>query len=361
MKKIHLSYLTFSALCCTLSTANAQAVSAIVGIDTVTCLADSDTVVSVPFINSADSISSKVSGAVSAAGSAPSNTASFSMGSAPTLVDDQLKTSHYLRFTSGTLDGNIYQISSNSATTVTIDLNGDSASDIADTNSFKIYKFWTLGSLFPQATQKTLVESTGNLTFERQSLVLLPATNASGTKLAPNRSYFIKSSGWVDTHDLSTADDTILWPNSYLIIRHPSSVSSSTVYYSVGAVDENSQTVIPLSTITTGPQENFIAIPRPVDVKLTDLDLTDSNAFVASAGNLPADRRDELFVYDNAVTAHNRSNPSASFFHNGTQWINASDLSIADNVLIESSTGLMVKKYQTNDGATSFWKNTPKY
>ena len=155
----------------------------------------------------------------------------------------------------------------------------------------KSTKFWTLGTLFPVDTQDTVVESSGNLAFQRKSLILTPDTTSEGIKLAPTTSYFLKSSGWTSASDLSDANNTILWPDSYFIIRHPSSVTESTTFTSSGSVDTHNQFVIPLSTNMNGYQDNAISIPRPVGLKLSELELISSGAFTQSSGNLAISKK----------------------------------------------------------------------
>lgn len=365
MKTFQIAGLTALTLLGSLATSQAQATTDPVGYTTVTCLANSDTIVSVPFLNTTDSLTSTVAGPITPAGTIPDNTATFTMAGVTGITANQYQTLYYVRFTSGTLDGNVYQISSNAATAgastdVTINLNGDDAADIAVSDKFKVFKFATLAGLFPQATQTTIVESSGNLTFQRRTEVLTPDTSGSGINLAPTSNYYITPSGWVKSSDLSNANNTILWPDQYFVIRHPSSVVSNTTFSATGTVDNLTTFTIPLSTRTSGQQDNFIAIPRPVDVPLSQLGLTNNSAFVSSAGNLTFQRRDELLVFDNNSASINKA-PSSNYFHNGTNWVNSSTLANADAEVIKASQGIIVRKYQTNDGSTSFWKNTPSY
>lgn len=361
MKTTTLTFAASLAILPMIPTASAQSVATNpVGHTIVTCLPASDTIVSVPLLNTTDSISTSVSGPTTAAGTSPNNTASFTLSGVTDLTADQYKDLYYVRFTSGTLEGNIYQIASNTTSAITINLNGDSAGDIADTDNLTVYKFWTLGTLMPQETQTTAVESVNNLAFNRKTQIMLPDTASEGVNLSPNRIFFITPSGWVDNDGFGAADDTIIWPDSYMIVRHPISVTESTTFATTGAVDTHTKFVIPLTTNTDGAQDNFVAIPRPVNVKLSDLGLISSGAFTVSTNNLAFNRRDQLFVYDNTTAAINKS-ATAIYFHNGTNWINNDGFGDADDVELLPSQGIVIRKYQTVDGATHFWSNTPNY
>ncbi|MFC4993917.1 TIGR02597 family protein [Rubritalea tangerina] len=358
MKKIQIAGLSALTIFGSLSAVNAQsATTDPVGYTTVTCLANSDTIVSVPFLNSTDSISSSVSGSATADGTK----AEFTMSGVSGLTTDQYATLYYVRFTSGTLEGNVYQITNNGADSVKIELNGDASTDITSGDTFKIYKFWTLGSLFPVGND-TIEESTGNLAFQRKSSILLPDNTSDGIQHAPAATYFLKSTGW--TNNSNTSEDSsnvILWPDTYFIIRHSSLVQSATTYTATGTVDTHAKTSIPLSTRTDGPQDNYVSIPRPIDVKLNELNLFESGSFTPSTGNLSFQRRDQLLVFDNGVQAQRKA-PSKIYFHNGTNWVdNGNVTGNADEAIIKASQGIIIRKYQTNDGATIFWNNTPTY
>ncbi|WP_169334322.1 TIGR02597 family protein [Rubritalea marina] len=346
-----------AAMLATSTTLPAQSVATDpVGYTTVTCLPNSDTIVSVPFLNTTDSITSAVSGSATEDGT----TATFTLNGITGLTTDQYATYYYVRFTGGTLDGNFYQITANGSDNVTIELNGDAATDISDTDTLKVYKFWTLGTLFPQATQDTIVESASNRLSARRTEVLIPDNSTEGVNRSAGSVHFLKSTGWADASDNGDSDNKLLWPDSYIIIRHPVAVSTSTTYTASGTVDTNSQIVIPLSTRTTGAQDNYVAVPRPVDVALNNLNLYESGAFVASTSSRLSGRRDELHIFDNTAGSLNKS-ASKIFYHDGTNWIDSSDKSTADTDTIKASEGIIIRKYQTLDGATHFWNNTPSY
>lgn len=112
---------------------------------------------------------------------------------------------------------------------------------------------------------------------------------------------------------------------------------------------------------TSGQQDNVIAIPRPVDVSLNDLNLGGTTAFVSSTGTLSPDRKDELLVFDNAQALRNKA-PSATYFYYNGAWRAQSDVTAdAGTDIIPKGAGFIIRKAQTVVGATHMWKNTPSY
>jgi uncharacterized protein (TIGR02597 family) len=118
-----------------------------------------------------------------------------------------------------------------------------------------------------------------------------------------------------------------------------------------------------LATSSTSETDNFVAITRPIDVRLDQLGLGSSSgassAFVASTGNFPNQRGDTLLVFDNALALQNKA-PSSTYFFRSTDntWRStASGFPLADAVSLKSSEGFVIRKKPTVGGATSFWLN----
>lgn len=58
--------------------------------------------------------------------------------------------------------------------------------------------------------------------------------------------------------------------------------------------------------LTQGYNDNYIALPRPVDVSLEDLNILQSGAFLGSAGTSPGARRDQILVFNNGIAQTNK-------------------------------------------------------
>ncbi len=324
-----------------------------VGFNSVTCLPQSDTFCSVPF-NSETPFQSTLAGVPTEASGQATITPT---ATAPGWTVNQFAGLYYVRITSGAKAGMYYQILSNTAGTLNIDLAGDTVATTIAGDSFRVCKFWTLATLLPVATQTTAVVSASTLPAARRTLILLPDVIGAGINLAPTQSYFLLAAGWKkNVTGFPAADDTILLPDSYFIVRHSSSaIVASTTYTPVGGVETTSISSV-LSAQVSGGQDNPITHGRPVPVKLLDLDLISTGAFVASATTLPAARRDQLLVFDNTIASLNKA-PSATYFYSGGNWRKAvTGFPVADNDEIPPSSGFIIRKYQSAT-ASVVWKN----
>jgi len=261
----------------------------------------------------------------------------------------------------GAKAGMYYTILVNATGALTIDLAGDNFSGVVNGDGFAISKYWTLGTLFPPATQTTIIASTSTAGPGRRTEVLIPDILGNGTNLAANKKFFINAGVWKEsTAGLPVSDNFVLIPDTYFIVCHNhASIIAATTFTASGIVELNPVS-LPLATLTNGKQDNPITTGRPVPIKLKDLDLISSSAFVGSSGTAGPGRRDELLVFDNSVATVNRS-PSAIYFYNTTtsNWRQATvGFPVADDVEIAPSSALLVRKYQTASGATAAWTHT---
>lgn len=326
-----------------------------VGFNTITCKVNSDTYCSVPFAQSID-FQGLVSGTPSVGGGAATITPQGTV----TWTANGYAGFYFVRMLTGAKAGMYYQVTSNAASTVTIDLAGDDFSGVGNNDGFTICKFWTLSTLFPPATQTTIVVSLNTLGSGRRTELLLPDTVTAGINLAPNHKYFISGGAWREAASGSPiSDNVILPPDGFFIVRHNNAnITSDTTFTSTGNVELNAVS-IPLATLTTGKQDNPVSTGRPIPVKLKDLDLISTGAFVGSNGTLGGQRRDELLLFDNSVASVNRS-ASATYFYNipTANWRqSASGSPVADDVEIAPGTGILIRKYAST-GATFVWTHT---
>lgn len=324
-----------------------------VGFNVVECLPQSDTYCGVPFVRPAvfQGVVQSVSAGSGQLTITPERAPDWTAGAYPTL--------YFVRLTSGVKAGMYYQVAANTTGDVTVDLAGDAAAGVQPGDTFRIHPFWTLATLFPPATQSTVVPSVGTTGSNRRTLVLLPDTQSGGTNLAPSATFFLYDGVWRrTTTGFPVSDNEILWPDTYFIVRHNSvSITASTFFTPSGTVELNPVTNA-LATRSAGPQDNFVFTGRPVPVKLQDLDLISSGAFEASIGTTGGNRRDLLLVYDNALAQVNKS-PSATYFYFDGNWRSTSSgFPLANDVEVKPSHGIIIRKYQTLDGATKLWTNT---
>lgn len=285
----------------------------------------------------------------------------------------------YVKFTSGPASGKVYAIYANDATTITIDLNGDTQTAVSG-DTFSVTAFWTLQTLFPPTlsgstaatTGTAIVTSASMLAGARKTQVLL-AREGTGTNLGTSALYFINGAGAATGGVWRIPGDSVidrggvqLWPDTYFIIRNPSTVGASTSYVCTGEVDMGN-VVIPLAsrvgTTSTTQQDTPVALNRPVDLTLNQLNLGGTAAFVGSANGLAGNRKDTLLVYNNAAAQINKS-ASAVYFWNiaVNAWnVPGNTTDVGNTVIIPAGAGLVVRKFPTVSGTTSFWNNTPSY
>lgn len=349
-----------SALLAILGTCPAQEVaSGIVGYNTIDCPGGSDTIVSVPF-HRAIAFSGAIVGAPVINGGAATVTAA----GMPAFTAGEFTTEkHYLRFTgNGARSGWNYPVSAHDATTITVDLDGDALAGVVDGDTFELIPYWTLATLFPKATQTAVHPSDGKLAARRKTRILFFDEIAGGISLAPDRAYFLTADGWFHSESgFAPSDHVVIAPGSCFVIRHPVGETSTTFHpHQVVVMGSHSA---PLKTRDNGPQDNAVGLVRPIPVKLSDLDL--GAAFASSASTDPADREDELLVYDNLQAAINKL-PATIYFREGGVWRkDDSDTDAlfpnADNDEISPATGLVVRKAATANGDTQRWVNTPRY
>jgi uncharacterized protein (TIGR02597 family) len=192
--------------------------------------------------------------------------------------------------------------------------------------------------------------------------VLIPNISGVGINLAPTNTYFLMNgSGWKRFGSSIATDfgNTYLWPDVYFIIRNPNAVGASTQYIVTGEC-EMGKMMLPLSTRIAGQQDNFVGIPRGVDVTLNQLNLGGTSSFVSTTD--VDEIKDQLMVFNNASAVQNRA-PSATYYYYNGVWrkFGQSAASNFGTDVISVGTGFMIRKAQTNDGATHFWINAANY
>lgn len=343
-----------------------SAVSTTLGFNKVVCLPNSDTIVGIPFRQQGSR-----SGALASAPDVSGDSATLTLSGNLALPPGELD-KHYVKFSSGAKDGRFYDITGNTADTLTIDLNGDSLGGTAEGDKLVIAEYWTLDTLFPPDKATTswteTPEGSGNWvpnghavvasssTLARRTEILLPNLTGQGTNLAPTTVYFIHQGIWKIVGSGDDQGGVVLYPDNYMIVRNNANVANSTIFSTSGDVDYSSM-AIPLSTRVVGSQDNHVAVPRPVAVRLIDLGL-DSSVFVESPSAL--NRRDEILIFDNSLAAKNKG-PTAVYFKTAASWRKVGTADNEDDAVIPPGHGIIIRKYPTESGQTVFWNNFPAY
>jgi len=341
-----------------LASAQTTAYTTPVGYVTQAILKNSDTYVALPLhqaVAYADAASAVTGSVVTITNATP-------------LTASQFAGTYYLKFTSGAALGKWFPVTANDTTTITLNLNGATLSAAA-LDTFEVIPFWTLKTLFdptvsttdPTTTANAIVASTSTLPAGRRTQLLVPDMASAGTNLSSAATYYVNASIWKKANSGNTDFGTTqLWPDSYFILRHPSTVTSNTAYTISGSVDMQAFNVN-LNTQAAMAQDVAVALPRPVDVTLNQLNLGNTPAFMTSTSTLPAGRRDQLLVFDNTATAQNKSS-AATYYYNAGIWKLANGGNTDHGTdTIKAGTGFVIRKYQVAGGPTSFWNHTSPY
>jgi uncharacterized protein (TIGR02597 family) len=376
--------------------AQTNIVSEPLGFNSVPCFRLSDTIVGVPFRPNGSQQGS-LSGAPSDYNS-ENDTVNLTLSGSPGFDPDgdpvingsngEFANTHYVKFSSGDADGRFYPVTANGTNTLTIALNGDNIPAAVLNDTIVIAAYWTLNTLFPPLEATTnftenppgsgnfepnghaIVASTSRFSSGRMTEVWLPDLETRGTNIAPNQTFYIYDNGWRKQNESYLLDfgDTQLHPDIYIIIRHTEFVQADTVFKTSGEVELGSMT-IPLSTnnlnVLNDYQDNFVAIPRPVPVTISQLGLH-PGAFEESTNRFASGRKDELILFGHDQVAFNKTAVATYYYINqdtnvGWRKVNESHLVDFGNDPVPAGFGFMVRKAPTEDGATSFWENKATY
>ncbi|MFU8849280.1 MAG: TIGR02597 family protein, partial [Opitutales bacterium] len=166
-----------------------------IGVNKITCPVNSDTIVGIPFRKEGSRSTVTSASPINVVGEPDLKEIPLS---ALTLEAGSL-TQHYLKFDSGSRDGRWYDITANTATSVTIDLNGDTLDGVTTGDRVTIAEYWTLNTLFPPAnatgdpttTGHAVVGSNGTGSRNRKTEILYPDLLGLGINRAAPSQYYI--------------------------------------------------------------------------------------------------------------------------------------------------------------------------
>lgn len=342
-----------------LSGAMAQsAVSQAIGFNKVTCAGNADTLISVPF-----HLSPAFNGLVTGAPTDPDG-GTVEPGediiialTGSGFADDELAGSHYVRIRSGAKDGFYYEISGNTATTITLVSNGDDLSGVADADQISVIPHNTLGNLFPGG--EGVHASTSG--FIRRSEIFLPSTELGINKGAGAVFYYNSTTGqWESFPASGNQDDRVIPPHSVMIVRHNLPEDTTVVFDGRVPSDKHAIQI----DIGTAKNDVFFSLDRPVPVSLRDSGLADDGAFANSPSGFI--RTDELFVI-----ATGEKNPGAAKLYFRVAPVDGNDsgwrlfpnaiTDVGDDVVFEPGEAVIIRKGGAGAPATVFSLNSPTY
>jgi uncharacterized protein (TIGR02597 family) len=327
----------------------AQQSSEFAGFNQLALLGNSDTFVSLPYTRAGivtETVSS-ASGNIITVNGSPNWTMNQFVYSAGVQTN-----SYFVRFTTGAAAGKIYTITTNGANTLTLSLGTDSLNSVTTGDSLTIEAYWTPATLFPNGAGIFASPTPGN----RYTEVLLPDTTTPGINLSATKVLYFNASVWKQVGQGSTShNNDVLIPTSFFIVRHNVATNSTlTVLGSVVATN----IAIPLQVSPSTQQDNFIGLPRPVTISLSNSGLITSGAF--SASPLPGNRTDELQVFDNTAAQKNKSS-SAIYYYWSNAWrrVGAGSTDVGTDQVFIPGAGIVIRKATNSSSAT--WTNSPTW
>jgi len=271
---------------------------------------------------------------------------------------------HYVQVIGGTQNGMLFDISANTADTVTLVDNGVQPTGLDSGASFKVVPYWTLGQLFPLSDQGvSFTPSASTLPGTRRTQILFPNVTGTGINRSASATYFfVTNSSWRSTATASvSADNTPILPDSYFIVRNTTNSAAGLKLTVAGNVNPGA-VAVQLDALGNTQNDNYVSLGRPVDITLNNLGLISSGAFTPSASTLPGARRDTLLVFNNAATGFNKA-ASATYFYltnsttNGWRSTATANTEVGDTV-IPAAVGYVIRKATNSGTVTTFWTNT---
>ncbi len=356
-----------------------SATSEPVGFTTTSLLANSDTLISIPFTRAPEfrGAVQSISGNVITVAAKPgwiSNQFVYLAGVQP-------KT--YFVLIGGGLapnpkEGHSYLVTANGTDTLAVNPGGDTLAGIAAGTRVLVIPYWTLATIFPPSDASiSFTPTTSTSSYKTQ--ILVPDNAASGTSL-PVNTYFFSNNvdgtpnniGWrlVGSNTTDRGDDPLL-PSGYLVVRNLNG-SPTLPLKGIGSV-LTTKFATPLRSLATRSQDNAVSMLRPIGVTLNQTGLNPNDgSFVATppAGELQGEKavlKDQLLLFDNSVAAINKQ-PTAVYYYSAGRGERGSWRLIGDpvggdhgNDMIPAGSAILLRKAKTATDTTVFWINAPTY
>jgi len=261
-------------------------------------------------------------------------------------------------------EGCLYTVTANAVNTLTLNLDGDSLGSVPANSQITLIPYWTLATVFPATNASvSFTATTSTRTFKTQ--LLIPDYAGVGVNLATSATYYFISNGsnvgWRLFNDATTVDhgNDILLPNTYFIVRNSNSAPTLPLLVTGNVLTKKVTT--PLATLASSSQDNMVAMIRPIDVSLNNCGLNPTDgSFVATTSTRSF--KDQLFVYNNAQVAFNKS-PVATYYYMNGAWRLFNDAPTVDHGtdVIAAGNPILIRKAATGTGLTAFWINSPTY
>lgn len=324
-----------------------------VGLTTTSCLARSDTYVSIPFTRPSEFI-----------GTVRSTTANIiTINGNPDWSNNQFvyapssQPKHYYVLignggSTNPKEGHVYQITGNGPNTLLVDATSDNLTGIVANTQVIVIPYWTLATIFPASDAGVSFTPTSSPP-TYQTLLRFPNYSAPGINQPYATEYYFNSGAWRLVSDglnnpPDHGDDPLL-PDGFFVVRNTNSAPTLPLR-ALGSVLMKKMTV-PLFAPQTGKQDNPVAMIRPVDVSLDATGLAPiDNTFV---------QNDQLLLFNNVRKQLNK-HPYKIYTYNDGWRLSTDPVGDHGKDMIPAGSAMVVRKVASPNGPIS-WTNSPTY
>lgn len=320
-----------------------------VGFVSTSCLASSDTYLSIPFTRPPEFTGTlqSISGSNITVNGNPGwagNVFVYSAGAQPK--------HYYLLLGSGgssnPKEGHIYPVTANTSNGLTLDTTFDNLTGVTANTQITLIPYWTPATIFPPSGAGISFTPTSSPP-SYQTLLRVPNYSAPGINQPYAAEYYFNNGAWQRVSPAGVGDDDPLLPDGYFVIRNANGAPTLPLI-ALGSV-LTKKLAMPILTASNQQQDNAVALIRPVNVPLV------------STGLAPIDEsfteNDQLLLFDNTHPGFDKTPSAIYVFSNG--WRLSSDLNTdRGNDVIPPGSALLVRKGPTLDG-TLFFSNSPTY
>jgi uncharacterized protein (TIGR02597 family) len=332
--------------------------SDVVGYTKITLAANSDTIISPQVFRPAE-LNSGVSGVSTNSTQAVLTLSGASLTASQFVYNSSTQPNTYFVLVSaGNLKGTYFMVASNDTSSITVNLDGLTASS-SDITSIEVRPCWTLKTLFPAGDANVSFTPSASGTFSsRRTQILFPSLVTTGVNRAPASTYFFNNTAgvqdWVSAAVTSAkAGDTVILPGTYVIHRNTGGTPVNLSLTQTGAVFAQKLTTY-VATSTTKVNDNYVGLPRPTDYTVSQLGITDAS-FTQSTSKTFSGRKDLLLVVNPTGSGVNRA-PSVTYFRYLNDWYSTASTLATNNAVIPAGAAVIIRKV-VSDGNDKVWSN----
>jgi uncharacterized protein (TIGR02597 family) len=318
-----------------------------VGFTTTTLLGGSDSLVSIPFTRPPEFI-----GAIASASVNTITLASSSLTPSQFLYGGAQHNHYYALIGpitgTGTKEGHTFQITDNSANSLTVLTGSDDLSGIPANTQVQVIPYWTPATIFPASDANVSFTPTSSPS-SYQTLLRVPNYSASGIDLPYSAEYYFNNNAWQRVSPSGDGSDDPLLPDGYFVVRNANGAPTLPLT-NIGSVLLR-KLALPL-TATSQQQDNPVSMVRPVNVALDATGLgPGDNSFGAG---------DQLLVFNNAAAGFDKSANATYYYDTAAAipgWRLTGDSTPSDRGadIIPAGTGFVIRK--AAGGQSAFWTN----